>query len=288
MWHVRVPLLVVLTLTFAIDVLPHGFGAASVWPGWSAFWEYWRTWLTHSGWRELVGVYVTFFVESSVLDAARATRVTSSNIGLLNEHLQGAERLFGIATIGIREWFEPNAFLYLAAIVQHQRTDAAFRTTSACCCCTARTTLDALKSPLLDAHYAQCFSAIHDRLSIPLSYLRPNEIRRVLATLDTADRSALASYRWFGRLLPWWLSWTARIAGQHDESLRSFLAITKQGQTTFFRFSKDDISLKLEQIANEGEINACNALVLRIEKTIFKPGTTDLRTEHKFSEYLSL
>src|SRR5689334_23237981 len=76
--------------------------------------------------REIVSIYLAFawVVWRSV---KKASDVRWTMIGDLSDNLEGAKRYFAIGTIPLREWFEPNALLYLATIIQHQQKDQEFR-----------------------------------------------------------------------------------------------------------------------------------------------------------------
>ena len=76
--------------------------------------------------RELLSIYLAFawVVWHSV---KKASDVRWTLIGDLSDNLEDADRYFAIGTIPLREWFEPNALLYLATIIQRQTKVTSFR-----------------------------------------------------------------------------------------------------------------------------------------------------------------
>jgi hypothetical protein len=112
--HLWAPIVVVVLLSLFLDVLLAGHTIE--WRDWPGFWKP----LLFDHWRELLSIYLAFtwIVWKSV---RRASDVRWTMIGDLSDNLENADRYFAIGTIPLREWFEPNALVYLATIIRQQR-----------------------------------------------------------------------------------------------------------------------------------------------------------------------
>lgn len=187
------PLVVVLLLSIAADLLPSLSSNGKI--DWGlllhgAVWTPWFNELSHR-WRELLGIYLAFtFV--FLWSVWKASIVPWTIIGDLSDSLEGADRYFAIGTIPLREWFEPDPLLYLATIIQQQYRPRQPGTQAAAGAATPAAgalagaafrhervllffkdaDFRALQASYLDQHYARSFSAIHDRFGITLAYLR--------------------------------------------------------------------------------------------------------------------
>lgn len=286
--HVWLPIAVVALLSVVIDVVPFLWGGGTI--QWMYFWKdwqgFWKPWFVEHG-RELVGIYLAFawVVWRSV---RRASDVRWTLIGDLSDNLEGADRYFALGTIPLREWFEPNALVYLATIVRQQN-----KTTSTTPLRHDRVLLfyrdsdfKALQASYLDQHYAKSFSAIHDRFGIPLAYLRPQELGALLSKLKPDERWSLAPYRWFARPRSLWGKRPFRALAKSTTKLTPYAVIEKGSDRVILRFLKDGNSLAVEKVVDSFELTACTTFAALIEGVIYKPTTTELWAHCNFSKYL--
>jgi hypothetical protein len=305
--HFWMPLVVVLLISVAVDLLPHlsvgGTIQLSLLGDWEHLWKPWAMDLTHGRLRELVGIYLAFILVV-LWSVWKASIVPWTMIGDLSDSLEGADRYFAIGTIPLKEWFEPSPFLYLSTIVQKQYKplQAAAQVTAAPAApvvpATAPTPFrhervllfssdvdfQALQASFLDEHYARSFSAIHDRLGITLAYLRKNQVNEVLGKLTPEQQAIITGP---GRRPG------ARASIENMDRNRPF-AVTYNGTTAkaVVRFSKVKDSLVVEKLPDGPEKGACVAFAKHIDEAIYKPpgpgaaGPRELFESCKFSKYL--
>jgi len=232
---------------------------------------------------ELVSVYVSFALVI-FLSVKKAGDVRTTRVDKLRDVLPGSSRYFAIGTIPLREWFEPNSQLYLANIIRHQHDDSAFKHERVLLFYTNRD-WQALQASYLDEPYAKAFAAIHNRFKIPLAYVGPEDIRRILIGLNDEALCVLGCQRklmvFFGR----WLTrlpreWTIR----RRPRMLPFALIENHGVKTVLHFSKHANTLTLNE-AGKDTLKAHEEFVAAIEDKIHDSNHR-LKEEFKFSNYL--
>src|SRR6266480_4381478 len=127
---------------------------------------------------ELVVVYLSFFLVIA-WSVKSAGQLQSTRVETLRDILPSAKRYFAIGVIPLWEWFDPSSMVYLCTIIQHQMTSPDFQHERVLLF-RRRRDLDAVSVSYLDEPYAKAFVSIHARFNVPLGYLEPIEVVRLL------------------------------------------------------------------------------------------------------------
>lgn len=271
--HLLIPLIVVVFLSGIFDWLVPMYRKVPPDPHW----------LVERA-SELAGIYVSFVLVIA-LTIKKAGDISTSDVDKLRDLLPQSRRYFAIGIISLREWFEPDTQLYLASIISHQHADSNFRHERVLLFYTNRD-LNALRASYLDERYATRFAAIHARFKVPLACLHPEDIREILLSLDEATLHALGCHRKIVFSLRRWLSffpreWTLR----RKPHMLPYALIEKDSGSQVLRFSKKKNRLALDEVMNEGQVEAHKKLVVAIEKKIHD-AQGEVKETFKFINFL--
>lgn len=248
---------------------------------WLGFRDYW---FNPSHLVGLLSVYVTFLWVIAI-SVKKASDVRSTRVQTLDDILPQAARYFGIGTIPLNDWFDPDSLVYLATIIEYQHKHTHVKHERVLLFYSDYD-LQALETSYLDEHPARCLLAIHRRLNINLGFLGPEPIQGILEKLSEDSKQALGCYRRFAQMRPArWLP--ARLLMRKRPALLPFAFIKmKDDSEKFLKFKKSQTVLRLDEIIDLKEIEACKTLVSHIEECIYSE-SGKLKHKFNFQNFLS-
>jgi len=147
--------------------------------------------------------------------------------------------------------------------------------------------LKAVSVSYLDQPYAMALAAIHKEFEIPLAYLEPDDLMRLMSDLSAQERVNLGDER---RLVTWCrqrvraipASWTLR-------PIKPFIRIEQMNGThAAMRFDKRGRTLTLSQERDASFVSAAVTLVGKITATVYPPGSRSLKEQHNFISRLQV
>jgi hypothetical protein len=232
---------------------------------------------------ELIVVYLSFFMVVA-WSVRRAGAVQSTRVETLRDILPDAKRYFAIGVIPLWEWFDPSSVVYLCTIIQHQMASPNFQHERVLLF-RHRKDLDALSVSYLDEPYAKAFVSIHARFNIPLGYLEPTDVVRLLTSLTDAEKDALRCRR---RWVSWLRSRWPKIPATWTVSSPPPFALVEKIDGTYvvFRFEKRGKTLVVSLEEEASVTAAVRAVVETVTRTVYQPGTRTLKEQFRFGNYL--
>jgi hypothetical protein len=196
-------------------------------------------------------------------------------LGVLEEVLQDATGYFSVATIKLREWFEPSTQVYLATLLRRKLESPNFRHDRALLFFTKGKFKD-LSSQYLDGYFAKAFIEIHKLHEIGLGYLEPNHVAEILESLSVEESKAIGYYP------PKWPNALLKVAPLHrlrkrKRSRRLAFALVEQesGRRCVLSFSKHGERIGLKKIEDERTVACYEKVVNLIKKEVYVPGSFD-------------
>ncbi len=241
-------------------------------PEWHGFLDYW---LNRAHLAGLASVYLTF-VWVIAIYVKKASDVRSTVIQTLDDILPDATRYLGIGTIPLKNWFDPDAQVYLATIIAYQHLANKLKHERVLLFYSDYE-MQALKASYLDEHHARSLLAIHKKFDITIGFLGPVNLSRILCSLSEESKRSLGCYRRLQRVLP--IGFRER---KRPRLLPFALIEMKNGPPKYLKFKKNEIVLRLDEISDSTTTAACAELVSAIEEEIYVPGTNRTRLKHEF------
>jgi hypothetical protein len=150
-------------------------------------------WTTLSLFAPIIAVVATYlavmvFVFRSETEMG-LRRITSTT---LEDALKKATGFLGIATIDLREWFEPSSQVYLATILKQKMQKANFVYNRVLLF--SKSSFKDLDSQFLDNYYARALIEEHKAHDIGLAYLRPKELTQIMRKFSVSQKKAIGYY----------------------------------------------------------------------------------------------
>lgn len=143
------------------------------------------------------GIVVTYFAMMIFfVKKETSPKVKELDLAVLEKGLENAKSCFATSMIPMESWFDPTAQMYLASII-NQRSGSGTFVHERVLLFFNRREVKSLDVPFLDGYYAKCLSHLHHHYGIPLSFLEPDEILKVLRGLTPDDRRNIGC--------PWYL-----------------------------------------------------------------------------------
>lgn len=198
-------------------------------------------------------------------------------LGVLEEALQDATSYFSVATIKLREWFEPSTQVYLATLMRRKLEAPDFRHDRVLLFFTKGQFKD-LNSQYLDGYFAKAFIETHKMSGIGLGYLEPSQVSKILKDLSIEERKAVGYYpaRWPNGLLKVVsLHWLRK----RKRSRRLAFAFVEQGpgRRCVLAFSKHGERIGLTKIEDENTVSCYEKLVKLIRAGVYVSDAPNLK-----------
>jgi len=246
--------------------------------------QFWHDWGSAENLLFAAGVGLTYLV-IIYYQTKKETAVTiqGNELAVLDETLSTASDYFATGAIGLREWFDPIAQVFLSRIIRCKLLDPSFRDERVLLFATRRQ-VEALGFQHLDGYYAERLVDVHLSYGTPLAFLKPAEVREVLRELSETERQELELYpawipwipSWYMRKAP--LSWMIRHLDfafvTHQDGSHSALLVRKEGET-----------LRILHLDNE-QSKPYEALTKLLQKRIYKSnGSPEINAAHDFTRY---
>lgn len=238
-------------------------------------------WLAHSA--ELLTVYLVFIAVLIHL-ARQETEIRIPNLPVLDGVLQSATEYFALASIPIREWFDPPSQLYLSRLFARQMKSGMRQ--DRILVFPTRAGYQDVDNALLDEYHGRCLNRIHREFGSRLGFIPPSTLFKMLDSLSEEHKKAFGYSRMKGwcrrRGLPVW--GMARL-----QRRLAFAEIRDAGGAVrIVQFSKRSGHLKIGLIEQPSKIAPFVALSETIRRHIYESGQADLKPEFDFNRHIEL
>lgn len=146
----------------------------------------------------VMGTYL--IVMLLIITRETATPFEIANFTTVEQLIKNATSYFAVCAIPMREWFEPGAFKYFALLLSEKHSrGVAFRYDRVIIFSNSGQRRDA-EATILDRYHAEALAMAHRKLDIPMGWLGPKNIRKIVRDLQPEQRIVLqgipASFRW--------------------------------------------------------------------------------------------
>jgi hypothetical protein len=211
-------------------------------------------------------------------------RINERALRTLQDTLDGAQSYFGVSIIPLEEWFEPSMQVYLAKILNRKLEPDDFEHERTLLFFSKGEYKKATNQFMEDYYYGECLAHLHKDCSIPLSFLKREDIFKILSQLTESEKEALGCY-------PRWTNWRPcrglrrlplKLLRRRITQLDLAFVEKKGGETFVLCISKRGGSVDIHDTRTDSDAVPYKRLHELIKKQIYDPQTKRLRPKHDF------